>query len=147
MVVDALDDVLRPGLHVLRSAALEHHQDSVAAESAAQIGRRQLSAHQFRELRHEILAREDSDRILNIEEAIGLDVRKLANAALDGMGATLADRRNQVALLEKSRRGVVLDRIGELYLEIVILLVVRRYADARGRLVLVIGPGQRQYQR
>ncbi len=94
----------------------------IAAESAAQVGRRQLQAHQFRELRHEILAREDSDRILDLEEAVGLDVCELAHAALHGMGATLANRRDQVALLQKARRRVALDGIGELYLEIVILL-------------------------
>ena len=54
---------------------------------------------------------------------------------------------DQIALLQKARRGVVLDRIGELHLEVVILLVARRNADARGRLVLVVGARQRQHQR
>ena len=63
------------------------------------------------------------------------------------MGATLADRLDQVALLEKARRGIVLDGFGELYLEIVVLLVARRYADARGRLALVVGPRERENQR
>ena len=42
MFVDALDDVLGPGLHVARGAALEHDQEAVAAESAAQVGGREL---------------------------------------------------------------------------------------------------------
>ena len=49
------------------------------------------------------------------------------------MGATRADRLDQVALLEKARRGIVLEGSGELYLEIVVLFVACRYADARGR--------------
>ena len=39
------------------------------------------------------------------------------------MRAALAHRGDQIALLQKARRGVVLDRVGELHLEIVILLV------------------------
>ena len=64
----------------------------------------------------------------------------LRTAVLDGG--------EQIALLQKARRGVVLHRVRELQLEIVIgALVVRRDADARRRLVLVVGPREGQRER
>ena len=80
-------------------------------------------AQQLRELRHEILAREHADRILDLEEAVGFDVGELAHAALHAVGAALAHRGDQIALLQEARRGIVLDRVGELHLEVVILLL------------------------
>ena len=98
----ALDHVLGPGLDVARRAALEQHQEAVAAEAAAQIGGGELRAQQFGELRHEVLAREHADGVLDLDEAVGLDVGELAHAALHAAGAALADRGDQIALLQEA---------------------------------------------
>ena len=120
VIADARDDVLRPGLDVACRAALEQNQESVAAEASAQIVGRELHAHHFGELPHEVLAREHADRALNLGEPVGLDVGELAHAALHGMCATLGDGGDEIALLQEAGRGIVLDRVGELQLEIVI---------------------------
>ena len=104
MVADALDHVLGPGLHVARGAALEQDQEAVAAESAAQVVGGELHAQQLGELRHEVLAREHADRVLDLDEAVGLDVGELAHAALHAVGAALLDRGDQIALLQEARR-------------------------------------------
>ena len=145
--VDAPDDILGPCLHVAGGAALEHHQKAVSTEAAAKIGGGELHPHQLRKLPHEILAREHADRILDVDEAVGFDVGELAYAALHAVGAARMHRGNQIALLQKVSRGVVLDRVRELHLEVVILVCARRYADARGRLALVIGFGQGEHER
>ncbi len=126
MLVDALHDILGPSFHVARRAALEQDQEAVAAEAAAQVGGGQLRAQQFGELRHEVLAGEHADGVLDFDEAVRLDVGELAHAALHAVRAALAHRGDQVALLQKARRGVVLDRIGEPHFEIVVFLVRRR---------------------
>ena len=64
--------------------------------------------------------------MLNLDEAVGLDVGELAHAALHALRRALAHGGDQIALLQKLRRGVVLDRVGELHFEIAILLVQRR---------------------
>ena len=104
MLVDALDDIFGPGLDVALGTAFEHDQEAVAAEPAAQIGGRQLHAQELRELRHEILAREDADRILDLEEAVGFDVGELAHAALHGVRAARVHGGDQIALLQEARR-------------------------------------------
>ncbi len=131
----------------LGGAALQHHQDAVAAEAAAQIGGRQLRAQQLGQLRHEILAGDHADGVLDVDEPVGLQVGELAHAALHVLRRALAHRRNEVALLQEPRGGVVLDRLGELYLQIVVLLLQRRDGDAHGGLVLVVRARQRQFER
>ena len=107
----------------------------------------QLRAQQFGELRHEIFAREYADGVLDFDETVRLDVGELAHAALHAECAALAHRGYQVALLQKAGRGVVLDGIGELHFEIVILLVRRRYGNANGGFILVVGLGEQQFER
>ncbi len=147
MFVHTLHDVLGPGLDVAGRAAFQQDNQAVAAEAAAEIGGRQLRAQQVGELGHEILAREHADGLLNFDEAVRLDEREPAHAALHGVRATFAYRGDHIALLQKARRGVVLDGIGELYLEIAVLLLRRGYRYAHGRLVLVVGLGEEQLER
>ena len=106
------------------------------------------SAQRLGELADEVLAGEHADRVLDLGEAVGLHVGELAHAALHGVGAALLDGGEQIALLQEAGRCVVLDRMRELQLKVVIgALVVRRNADARRRLVLIIRLGESERQR
>ncbi len=147
MVADALDHVLGPGLDVARGAAVEEDQKSVAAESAAKVIRGEMHAHELGELRHEVLAREHADGRLDLRETVGLDVGELAHAALHRVRAAFPDRGDQIPLLQEACGRIVLHRVRKLNFEITILAVVRGNADARGGLVLIIRPGERENQR
>src|SRR4029077_1031648 len=118
-----------------RRAALQQDEKAVAAESSAEIRRRELHSEQIGELRHEVLAREDADRMLNVREPVGLDVRELPDAALDADGAALADRGDEVTLLQEARGGIVLDRLVQSRFKIVVLLAIGGDADAGRGLV------------
>ncbi len=148
VIADARDDVLRPGLDIARRAALEQDQEAVAAEASAEVVGGELEAQRLGELADEVLAREHADGGLDLGEAVGLHVGELAHAAFHGVGAALLDGGEQVTLLQEAGRGIVLHRMRELQLEVVIgALVVRRDADARRRLVLVVRARQGQRQR
>jgi len=122
--VDAFRNVLGPGLHIARRTALEQDEKTVAAKSSAEVRRRELHSEQVGELRHEILARQDADRMLKVGEPVGLDVRELPDAALDADGAALADGGYEVTLLQEVCGGIVLYRLVQARFKVQVLLVI-----------------------
>ena len=103
---DLVHDVLRPGLDVLRVAALDEQHEAVAAETAGEVARLELLAQQAREVGRKsspISTPSSSCRRLVL---VGLDVGDAAHAALGRLREARAQLLDEVAPVQEAGRGV-----------------------------------------